>query len=147
MSSFRIIWLRHEVDIGMYTDSSKCESGVGADFGAIANRPANGFSGRRLHPMASVFTAELAAIKFALISLKIYDNKSCVIYSDSRSALQAIQKLCSQVKLVREICELTAELSRQGVTVLFCWIPSHIGIEGNELADASAKSCYSWHDT
>ena len=130
---------RHEVDIEMYTDGSKCESGVGAGFGAIANRPANGFSGRRLHPMASVFTAELAAIKFALISLKIYDNKSCVIYSDSRSALQAIQKLCSQVKLVREICELIAELSRQGVTVLFCWIPSHIGIEGNELADASAK--------
>jgi ribonuclease HI len=130
---------RHVADMEIYTDGSKGEAGVGAGFGKKENLPGNGFSGRRLHAMASVFTAELWAIKLALISLKAYDNRSCVIYSDSRSSLQAIQRPRSPVKLVREISELIAILHDQGVTVSFCWIPSHVGIEGNELADKAAK--------
>lgn len=130
---------RHAVDLEVYTDGSKGETGVGAGFGMIANRPGNGFSGRRLHAMASVFTAELFAIKLALISLRAYENRSCVIYSDSRSALQAIQKLGSSIPLVGDICELVDRLVHQRISVSFCWIPSHIGIVGNELADAAAK--------
>ena len=135
----RFLAHRHLVDMEVYTDGSKGDSGVGAGFGIIANRPGNGFSGRQLNAMASVFTAELAAIKLALIMLKTYDNRSCVIYSDSRSALQAIQRIRSPIKLVREIIELIETLLRQRVNVSFCWIPSHIGIEGNELADKAAK--------
>ena len=130
---------RHDVDIEVYTDGSKSDTGVGAGFGIVSNVVGRGFSGRRLHPMSSVFTAELYAIKLALLTLRVYQNKSCVVYSDSRSALQAIQKLGSTVKLVQEICELVVVLSQQQVAISFCWIPSHVGIEGNELADEAAK--------
>lgn len=131
---------RHEVDFEVYTDGSKFETGVGAGFGIVGNVPGSGFLGRSLHPVSSVFTAELYAIKSALVVLRLYQNRSCVIYSDSRSALQAIQKMGSTNKLVQEICELVASLHQKRIAVAFCWIPSHIGIEGNESADLAAKN-------
>ena len=130
---------RHDVDFEIYTDGSKTNSGVGAGFGILSNVPGNGFTSRSLHPMSSVFSAELYAIKLALLTLRVYQDRSVVIYSDSRSALQAVVKMGSTNKLIQEIHELIAVLSRQQVKVLFCWIPSHVGIEGNELADAAAK--------
>ena len=130
---------KHEVDLDLFTDGSKSDDGVGAGFGITTNVPGNGFSGRRLHPMSSVFTAELYAIKLALITLRVQENKDCALYSDSRSSLQAIQNSRSTNKLIIEIRELVAGLLRQQVTVKFCWIPSHVGIGGNESADKAAK--------
>ena len=31
-------------------------------------------------------------------------------------------------------------LERMGVVVNFCWVPAHVGVEGNEKADVIAKS-------
>ena len=70
---------------------------------------------------------------------RIHQHRSIVIYSDSRSALQAIQKLDSTNSLVQEITSLIKILTDQQTIVLFCWIPSHVGIVGNELADKAAK--------
>ena len=131
---------RHHVDLEIYTDGSKSDTGVGAGFGIMTNMPGNSFQGRRLHYLSSVFSAELYAIKLALLSLRVYPNKSCVIYSDSRSALQAIQKSGSQNKLVLEINELVMDLHQHNIDISFCWIPSDVGIDGNELADKAAKS-------
>ena len=131
---------RHDVDIEVYTDGSKTSNGVGSGFGVMRHIPGGIFVGKVLHPMSSVYTAELYAIKMALLVLKVYSGKSCVIYSDSRSALQAIQKLGTSNKLVQEICEQYVYLLQKNIKVLFCWIPSHIGIEGNESADKAAKS-------
>ena len=95
--------------------------------------------GRHLHDAASIFTAELSAIKVALQSLKAYSGITAAIYTDSRSAVQAIQNT-SKCALVREILGLLVVLSRSQVKVILCWIPGHAGIEGNELADKKAKS-------
>jgi ribonuclease HI len=31
-------------------------------------------------------------------------------------------------------------LERMGVMVSFCWVPAHVGVEGNEKADVVVKS-------
>ena len=34
------------------------------------------------------------------------------------------------------------DLQAMGKIISVCWVPSHVGIEGNELAYTSAKSAY-----
>ena len=46
----------------------------------------------KLNPLASIFSAELVAIESAINSVKHNKNTSVTIYSDSKSALQAILK-------------------------------------------------------
>ncbi|GBM82896.1 hypothetical protein AVEN_195526-1 [Araneus ventricosus] len=42
-----------------------------------------------------------------------------------------------------EILGLLQTLQHGGFCILFCWIPSHVGITGNEQADHSAKTAAS----
>ncbi len=42
--------------------------------------------------------------------------------------------------LIHTYLSVHTELVSNGKEVVMCWIPSHIGIEGNEKADAAAKS-------
>ena len=130
---------KHIADIELYTDGSKDVNGVGAGFGSLDNRHRGRFLQRRLHSLSSVFAAELYAIRSVLMLARIHQHRSIVIYSDSRSALQAIQRMDSTNNLVQEITSLIKILTDQQTMVLFCWIPSHVGIEGNELADKAAK--------
>ena len=60
---------------------------------------------------------------------------------DSKSVLQSVKCLtanCSHA-VVHEIWHLIHLLSRKGTDIAFCWVPSHCGIFGNELANRSAK--------
>ena len=130
---------KHVVDIDLYTDGSKSSEGVGSGVAAISGTL--GYIGmkRRLHQSASIFTAELNAVKTALISLKPSANISCAVYSDSRSALQAI-KGQSDNTIVQDILELLVLLREKGISVTFCWVPGHSNIAGNEHADKEAKA-------
>ncbi|GBM19420.1 putative RNA-directed DNA polymerase from transposon BS, partial [Araneus ventricosus] len=64
-----------------------------------------------------------------------------IIYSDSLSALESMTSLNRfSHPLKFNILELHDRLTTKGFTILFCWIPSHVGISGNELADNLARS-------
>ena len=130
---------KHHADVDIYTDGSKSSTAVGA--GVVISSKETGTSKikRRLHITASIFTAELYAIKLALLSLKTSRNISSTIYTDSLSAAQAI-KGQSQCRLVLDIFELVVALQKRNITVNICWLPGHVGILGNELADKTAKS-------
>ena len=63
-----------------------------------------------------------------------------VIFVDSFSALQAIKGSIFTVKnhILYDIHFHISSLQKSGCKVLFEWIPSHVGICGNELADLEA---------
>lgn len=138
----RFLEHRHLADIQIYTDGSKSAGGVGAGLLTQARLERDHVVGRRMHESASIFSAELYAIKLALQSLRCRRKISCAIYVDSRSAIQAIKGM-SRNGLVRDIVELLGDLQKKEVGVVFCWIPGHTGIKGNEVADEAAKGAVS----
>ena len=85
-----------------------------------------------------MFTAELYAIKLALLRLQqVREQNTFVICSDSLSALKSLQNGLLHNPLVAEVLHVYNAI--RGRQLAFLWIPSHVGIHGNELADTLAK--------
>ena len=55
------------------------------------------------------------------------------------SVLQSFEGTFSRDDLILEIKYLLANIRNLGIVVQFCWVPAHIGIKGNEMADTIAK--------
>ena len=132
---------KHNSHIDIYTDGSKTDTGVGA--GIAICKTANSVF-RSIHKAqsskATILTAELKAISMALHELEKQTNKSCVIYSDSKGALQSIQQYDPVNPITLNIqCKMNRHKYRLGNTILFCWVPAHCNIPGNEHADKAAK--------
>ena len=123
----------------IYTDGSKMADGkIGSAFCV----PSLGVDKAiRISDNLTVYTAELIAIKQALIWIKQAPANSYVIFSDSLSALQSLDtgSCASRPNTVQKIKELLTEVTKRS-EVVFVWIPSHVGIAGNERADHLAKS-------
>ena len=89
---------------------------------------------------ASIFTAELEAIVSALRYIKITTkNNKFVVFGDSKSALQALLTKWDH-STVQTVMRFLVFLHTVHKTVIFCWLPSHMGISGNERADSAAKA-------
>ena len=67
-----------------------------------------------------------------------YSNHKFVICSDSQSALQAISNKQVETSLVQQILLTIAKMNGKK-EIIFCWVPSHVNIKGNETADLYAK--------
>ncbi|XP_059149873.1 uncharacterized protein LOC131936811 [Physella acuta] len=121
----------------IYTDGSKINEKVGAGFHIPHLNHSKSF---RLTDGASIFTAELTAILMALEYAPTTPHTSISILSDSLSALQAIKGgECCRDDIAEEILHKCSEWKQRGRSVQMIWIPSHIGIQGNEYADKAAK--------
>ena len=124
----------YEGCVSVYTDGSKTSEGVGCAF--VSGRETRSFS---LPGSASVFSAELLAISKALCFIEVCDEASYLILTDSMSSLLALRSFNPSDPIVQDILTRLTSLDRAGRSIQFCWIPSHVGITGNELADAAAR--------
>ena len=94
----------------------------------------------RLPDGSSIFTAESKAIIMALdyVMNNSLDNKF-IIFSDSLSVLKSLNHTSSKNPKIQNLIEKHHELAKTK-EILFCWLPSHVGIKGNEAADVKAKA-------
>ncbi|GBL99145.1 hypothetical protein AVEN_64136-1 [Araneus ventricosus] len=121
--------------IPIFTDGSKSDGHVGC--GVVF--PSDTLS-YRLHNCCSVFTAELVAIFCALQEISPSSQRKFIIYTDSMSALQTLSHYDTQMHPVGlEILSILQFLRNKSFNIIFCWVPSHVRISGNETADAIAK--------
>ena len=74
------------------------------------------------------------------------DNNKFIIFSDSLSVLKAMNHTSSKNPQIQKLLEKWHELLANKEIVL-CWIPSHIGIQGNEMVDKQAKTSLSLEPT
>ena len=113
----------------IYTDGS-----VSDDKAAAAAVIDNYSSIERLPDKSSIFSAELHAPYLALDRVETADDdeRNFIIFSDSKFTLQAISG--------QDWTHLNWLIQYQEKRILFYWIPSHVGIVGNENADTAARA-------
>ena len=126
----------------IYTDGSKDDMRVGC--AAISD---NYSENMRIPDGSSVCTAEAKAIDLALDFIADCEiSNNFIIFSDSLSVLKSLDHTSSKNPQIQKLLEKQHELSIYN-EIIYCWIPSHIGIPGNENVDLKAKESLNLHPT
>ena len=124
----------------IYTDGSKAGNRV------AAAATSNNFSAQvRLPGNASIFTAKLQALKMAFNIVKNCDGDHFIIFTDSLSSLQALDSNNCNHPFIQDILELFNDCLSVNKKVVLAWVPSHVGIKGNEKADELAKQALNFN--
>ena len=118
----------------IYTDGSKMGQAVGC---AAVSRETT--TRAKLLPQTSVYSSELYAIQIALRIIERSPNLTFTIFTDSRSALQAIRSGDCCHPIISEILSIIAQLRLASKSICICWVPGHVNISGNEKADEAAR--------
>jgi len=126
--------------ITFYTDGSKTDKE--APTGASVYSPDINLNIIHRLPMeTSIFTAEAWAIYLAINTIIDLKCDKAVVFSDSKSVLEAIASPLTQNKnyLIHYIRKYWRKCIQSGTELHIFWVPSHKGIRGNEMADSLAK--------
>ncbi|XP_076038223.1 uncharacterized protein LOC143023550 [Oratosquilla oratoria] len=140
MRTRELLARKYAKDFLVYTDGSVREDGrTGA---GVFLQPTNESFSVKLPP-TTIQTAELVAIREAVV--KVINLRQppprVTILSDSRTSLTILQGAYyeSRPELLDDILRLSTEATNLGVRLRFQWVPSHVGLHGNEMADSAAK--------
>lgn len=118
----------------IYTGGSKTNEGAGT-----AVIMPNEEKLHRLSTICSIFYCEAYAILSALKQIQDLKNTKVAIYTDSKSVLSSLLQPNNAEPISEDIINIITRLDQQNTEVVLIWIPSHVGIRGNKLADRAAK--------
>ncbi|GFR05266.1 putative rna-directed dna polymerase from mobile element jockey-like protein [Trichonephila clavata] len=134
-STYRTLYLEHRELFSDYepifTDGSKSESHVGSVVVSLSTVITDA-----LLISASIYTAELHALRIAIEHISLSRGKKFIIYTD----LQSIVSLHSSSHPILVVITYALDNHLKKKDIRFCWIPGHAGITGNELVDTAARS-------
>jgi ribonuclease HI len=130
-------------DSVIFTDGSKTGYFAGAGV-YVSKRPADATRRYSLWcpKYSTVMYSEMHAIAFALqVAMRSKVMKLVVIFSDSQSSLSALRRGHTRqlTNIGKIIWSRIASLQARGCTVELRWVPSHLGIAENEVADELAS--------
>ena len=117
----------------IFTDGSRSAAGVGSAYYSSSSS-----ASASLPRYASIFSAELHALYMAVSAVQSSFVRKCLVLSDSCSVLLSLANPRSRHPIVRKLIHLVDTIRRSRREIKFCWIPSHVGILGNERADQAA---------
>lgn len=135
-----------------FTDGSKVkENGVSkVGVGIYKDKDEDGVC-CALDGNASIFTAELVAINIAMMAIledlkKDGPGKNYIIATDSESSVTALESNRIEAHSNPYVCDIKTKVDRfnrekkdKTRQVAIIWVPAHIGVSGNEIADWLAK--------
>lgn len=94
---------------------------------------------KKLPKEFSIMSCEAYAMLEALKLLDTTSTNPAVIFSDSKSTLDALANVTNTNGLIQDLQTKLVGLTAKGIEVALCWVPSHVGITGNDKADKAAK--------
>lgn len=140
----RISMLNKDKDTIIFTDGSVDQNTGRTGAGIVFMSPAQVtlHKSRRLPDSCSTLQTELAAISIALTLAISYHRQNIIIHTDSLASLQSLQSHWPSdnrnlITSAKKLCHIIFE---SGGTVTFHWIPSHVDIVHNDVADSLAKT-------
>ena len=123
---------RHNYANFIFTDGSKSGEKVGA---AAVYR--DRVHSARIPDKASIFTAEIRALQLALTIIKINNRRKFIFCIDSLSVILSLCSMLDTNPLITQFLDDYTKVNDREITL--CWVPRHVGIQGNESADQAAK--------
>lgn len=129
--------------LDIYTDGSKIPGSKNVGSACVVPK-LNLELGKSINSYASIYTAECIALYEATEIALQHDNRNIAIFSDSLSALESLKSSITGIHTNPFILKIKSNYiqfkkKNPQNELYFYWIPSHVGIEGNERADIVAK--------
>ncbi len=126
---------RYPEAYNIYTDGSLNPDNGRAGAAVVCNQ-----DGRvcieRATDFSSTLTVELLAIQLAL---HVYDKKSVIIHTDSINAIYNVMKNDTESSIAADTRARIQQRDDNSLTTVLHWVPSHVGVPGNEQADRAAN--------